>query len=102
MNFILNSKSGIDMQNNGWIFSMITNWNTVTEYDEWDHIFPIARLGLFQDVMRNWRSSATATLATDVTLHTILHHSSSVRLTSDTSVHREEGRIVHTKIKFML
>jgi hypothetical protein len=35
---------------------------TVTEYDEWDHIVRIAMLGLFQDVMRNWRSSATATI----------------------------------------
>ncbi len=42
----------------------------VTEYDEWDHIVRIAMLGLFQDVMRNRRSSASATLGTDVTLNT--------------------------------
>jgi hypothetical protein len=40
------------------------------EYDEWDHIVRIAMLGLYQYVVRNWRSSATATLGTDVTLHT--------------------------------
>ncbi len=43
---------------------------SVTEYDEWDHIVRIAMLGFFQDVMRNWRSSATAPPGTDVTLHT--------------------------------
>ncbi len=48
-------------------------------------------LGLFQDVMRNWKSSATATLGTDVTL-TLLHHSSSALLTSDTRLYREAGR----------
>ncbi len=42
----------------------------VTEYDEWDHIVRIAMLALFQYVMRNWRSSTTVTLGTDVTLHT--------------------------------
>jgi hypothetical protein len=44
--------------------------DSVTEYDEWDHIFRIPMLVLFQYVMRNWRSSATATLGINVTLHT--------------------------------
>ncbi len=63
----------------------------VTEYDEWYHIVRIAMLGLFQDVMRNWRSSATTTLGTDVTLHTT-HQSSSARFTSDTRLYREAER----------
>jgi hypothetical protein len=48
----------------------VVNVASVTEYDEWDNIIRIDMLGLFQDVMRNWRSSATVTLDTDVTLHT--------------------------------
>jgi hypothetical protein len=44
--------------------SRISLEDSITEYDEWDHIVRIAMLGLFQDVMRNWRSSATATLGT--------------------------------------
>jgi len=43
----------------------VVNVASVTEYDEWDNIIRIDMLGLFQDVMRNWRSSATVTLDTD-------------------------------------
>jgi hypothetical protein len=78
--YSLASKSGIELCERQRQATVILTYQptieivfpTVTKYDEWDHIVRIVMLGLFQYVMRNWRSGATATLGTDVTLHTTL------------------------------